>query len=167
MKVSRCTVLQTCVPVLLTMVAFGCSKSPKAVFKELQGAAISRDPAAIWRNLSPEARADLSARAAELFREPAASAGPPSESEGREYLSSLARNLEPFAVEYIRTLYVLKADVAGDLARVSLSSLRFGPPEKPIEFRRVDGKWVWDCRETLAWYLEHRHEISNFAQGGM
>ena len=78
----------------------------------------------------------------------------------------LADNLDPLTIEYIKDLRASRVTVTGDTAVMNLSSLRFGSPEKTLTFRKVDGKWLWDARDILQWYLEHRDDISSFSQGG-
>jgi hypothetical protein len=78
----------------------------------------------------------------------------------------LAGNLEAISIEYIRSLRAGPVEIKGDTAVMNLGSLRFGPPEKPITFRKVDGKWLWDARETLDWYLENREHMSRMSEGG-
>lgn len=148
----------------------GCGRNPKQVFGDLKEAALKKDSKAIWGNLSPEARRTLIKRSGELYADKNAATAKtyaPTEADGRQYLSMLTGNLETLAVEYVRDLRVASVIIKGDTAEVTLASLRFGPPEKPIVFRKVDGKWVWDAREVLDWYLENRSDLANMAQGGL
>jgi len=150
------------------LLAAGCTKSPKKVFNELQDAALKKDTRAIYNNLSPETVADLARRAQALYREPQASSPPASaktpasKEEGYEYLAMLALNLDDLTREYIRTLRPANVTVTGGTAVMTLGSIRFGPPEKTLTFKKVKGKWLWDAREILEWYLEHKQEISSF-----
>ena len=144
----------------------GCGRSPKKVFGQLQDAAIKKDAKTIWSNLSVETTQELIKRSQEVFREPGGGKASPTEADGREYLAMLAGNLEDLSVEYIRSLHAGTVTVKGDTAEITLSSLRFGSPGKTLVFRKVKGKWVWDAREILDWYLENRSEIANMSQGG-
>jgi hypothetical protein len=154
---------------VIALLAAGCGRSPKKVFGDLKDAALKKDAKAVWANLSLETKAVLIKRSGELYAEKnsTGSAYKPTEADGRQYLSMLTSNLESLAVEYIRSLRVASVTVKGDTAEVALASLRFGPPEKPLTFRKVDGKWVWDARDVLDWYLENRSYLSSMAQGGL
>jgi hypothetical protein len=153
----------------LALLAAGCGGSPKAVFTQLQDAALKKDARAIWQNLSSETRADLAERARAAFKEPGPEGAPKgvlTEAEGREYLAMLAGNLDDLSIEYIRSLRPGDVKIEGATATINLVAFRFEPPEKPLTFRKVDGKWVWDARDILAWYLENRTNITSLSEGG-
>jgi hypothetical protein len=139
----------------------GCGESPRDVFKELKRAALAKDAQAVWQRLTPSTKKAVAARAAAFFSDlpgAGAAAGGPQEADAEvfEYFSGLMAGLDVESVEYIRSLRISKVSEEGGKATMTLASLRFGAPEKPIVFEKTGGKWLWDAREILDMYLEKR-----------
>ena len=131
----------------------GCGKSPEKVFKTLRDAAAKKDAKAIWANITPETQKTLAAmRAGDATAARGADAG-------LAELTTLTNGLEDMAVEYIKTLRPGQVTITGDTALMSLGSARFGPVERTLTFRKVDGNWMWDGRDTLKWYLDNHNSM--------
>ncbi len=147
---------------LMIAVLSGCAEKPEAVFKELKTAGLAKDSRAVWARLTPSTKADLAKRASGFFggmSGGAAAEFAPSDPEVYEYFSGLVAGLDDLSLDYIRSLRAGKVTVESGTAEISLGSLRYGPPPMPIKFERADGRWFWDAREALEWYLLHRRQM--------
>jgi len=149
----------------LLFLAVGCGEKPKDVFTSLRKAALDKDPKAIWDRLTPETRKLLAEKSEELFSGalPSSKPSPDPSKEGFDYLSMLAKNLDGLTIDYIKTLSVADVKITGDAAVMNLANIRFGPPPKALKFEKSDGKWLWDARDVLTWYLENKNDLANAA----
>lgn len=140
--------------------AAGCGESPEDVFAELKTAALEREPKVVWNMITPDSRQALAGQAERYFRR----IGPAGEASGitaesretYEYLAGLMAGLDADVIEYIRSLGVAEVEIEGDTALVALKAFRFDSPEQPLVFRKIDGRWLWDARETLETHLQYR-----------
>ncbi len=140
--------------------AVGCAERPGETFAELKTAALERDADTIWQHIDPATRETLAVEASGYFETtPPAGGATALEGSGRdalEYLSGLVAGLGEFELEYIRSLGIREVVVDGDVATLTLRSLRARPPARPLIFKKVEGRWLWDAREVLEMYHEHR-----------
>ena len=153
-------VLALCSLLAVALCAVGCGESPEDVFDELRTAALDREPRAVWDRLTPASRAALAAEAGRYFE----NAGPAGEAGGitadsretYDYLGSLMAGLDTDTVDYIRSLSVAEVELDADTARVRLKTFRYEPPEEPVVFRKLEGKWLWEASDVLERYLRYR-----------
>jgi len=151
-------VLMECAALALLLFAAGCGEGPEEVFAELRTAALEGEPKAVWRNLDAATRAALAIEAAAYYRTTGSETGPlaPESREVYEYFAGLMAGLTARERDYIRSLSVSKVETDGDAATLTLRSFRRRPPEKPLLFKKVDGRWLWDAREVLEMYMDRR-----------
>ncbi len=141
------------IAVAAALAVAGCGGSPEKTFASLKDAAAARDAQAIWDNLTPETQGELSLMAAD-----AGVSGSAPDAAGLAYLKVLTRQLGATEIDVIKSMRVGDVRITGTAARMSLGSFR-GSVDKTLVFRKVGGKWKWDARDILRWYLENRSSL--------
>lgn len=135
----------------------GCKPSPEQVFANLKTAALAGDTGVIWENITQETRVMLAEKADVNL---AGASEAEVKTTGYDHLQALVSLLTAPEKERIKLIKFSKVNESDSTAIMSLVLGREGAIDRTLTFRKVDGNWLWDARDTLQWYIDNQADFT-------